>query len=516
MLIPKHIEILENRGLDIEMVSRLGWKSVANPKDGNEWIEIPYFRKGQIVGQKFRTISGEKKFYQQKGSEQCLYNLDSLIDLPPEIPIVITEGEMDCVIALQCGHVAVSVPNGAPNRAIEDEDTKKFDYLDDLPPENPIILAVDGDQAGAVLLNELAKRIGRARCYWLRYPENTKDLNEVFLHGSETAVNDVFKRAEYVKVHGLYRMSEIAPAAEFEAKDCMVDGLGEFFKIRQGDVSVITGIPSHGKTTLANEIICNMAKYHNWNVCVASFEQSPKPDHQRYLRTYHLRKPSNLVPESSESMYNADAWIERHFYFVIPDIDSDEFSTLDWLLERAAQAVLRHACKLIVIDPWNEMDHHRPQGMSLTEYTGWAIKQIKRFARKYQAHVLVVAHPAKMERNREGNYPMPTLYDISDSSHWYNKPDIGIVVHRNECMLTQIKVQKCRYVGVIGQPGTITVQFDSYQGFFVRLTQEEVERHTEEWKKKNQKPLDSADQPSRWYKGKNTATKKQLESDQLL
>lgn len=513
MLIPRHIEILESRGLDGETMSRLGWKTVEGQNDGSDWIEIPYFRRGEVVGRKFRTITGEKKFYQEKGSEQCLYNLDCLQELSEAIPVVITEGEMDCVIAIQCGYIAVSVPNGAPSREIADEDTKKFDYLDDLPDRNPVILAVDGDGPGAILLHELAKRIGRARCQWIRYPKKLipdgaggerqiKDLNEVFQIYGQKGVEEVFKRAEWVKLDGLYRMSEITPAAEFPAMDCMIDGFGDYYKIRQGDVSVVTGMPSHGKTTFVNEVICNMAWHHGWNICVGSFEQNPKPDHQRYLRTYHLRKPANLVPDQSENMKAADAWIENHFYFIIPDVDSEEFATIDWLLERAAQAVLRHSCKLIVIDPWNEMDHHRPQGMSLTEYTGWAIKQIKRFARKYQVHVIVVAHPSKMERGKDGTYPMPTLYDISDSSHWFNKPDIGIIVHRNEYMLNQIKVQKCRYVGTIGQPGSIWMQYDTYQGIFIHLTQSEVDEHIEIWKKKNPKPLDGADQPNKWWKKK--------------
>lgn len=512
MLTTRHIEILQARGLEPETISGLGWTSVEGKNDGREWIKIPYYRDGRVVGWKFRTIDqGEKMFYQEKGSEQCLYNLDGLKMIGDDLPIVITEGEMDCVIAIQNGFVAVSVPNGAPSKPVEDEESKKFDYLSDLPEKNTKIIAVDSDEPGKILLNEIAKRIGRARCQWVKYPVGCKDLNEAFMAYGERGVKKTFEKAEWMQVDGLYSMEQLPPAPDFPAFDCKVDGLSEYFKIRQGDVSVVSGQPGHGKTTLVNEIVCNMAFFHGWRICIGSFEQNPKPDHQRYLRTYHLRKPSHLVPEGTESMAAADAWINQHFLFVVPDVESDEFSTIDWLLERCAQAVIRHGCKLIVIDPWNEMDHHRPNGMSLTEYTGWAIKQIKRFARKYQVHVIVVAHPAKMQKNSNGEYPVPTLYDISDSSHWANKPDLGLIVYRNEYMLNLVRVVKCRYIGVIGQPGDVTMRYDTYLGTFLALSEEEQKEHIEDWKKRKPKSTDDGGGPLKWWKKKKKPVESQSE-----
>ena len=61
--------------------------------------------------------------------------------------------------------------------------------------------------------------------------------------------------------------------------------------------------------------------------------------------------------------------------------------------------------------------------------------QVRRWARKYKVHVWVVAHPTKMTKAQKGDYagqyPPATLYDVSDSSHWYNKPDFGISIWRN-------------------------------------------------------------------------------------
>jgi hypothetical protein len=62
----------------------------------------------------------------------------------------------------------------------------------------------------------------------------------------------------------------------------------------------------------------------------------------------------------------------------------------------------------------------------------------------------VVAHPTKSAKDGDGNYKMPTLYDISGSANWYNKADLGVIVHRENEDDTLIKVQKSRYHDIIG------------------------------------------------------------------
>ena len=116
---------------------------------------------------------------------------------------------------------------------------------------------------------------------------------------------------------------------------------------------------------------------------------------------------------------------------------------------------------MLVVDPWNEMDHVRPENMSLTEYTGFAIKQLKRFAQRYRVHLIVVAHPAKMMRGKNGTYPVPSLYDIADSAHWSNKPDVGIIVHRYDMRTpnTLLRIAKVRYRSV-GRPGDLAGVWD--------------------------------------------------------
>ena len=53
----------------------------------------------------------------------------------------------------------------------------------------------------------------------------------------------------------------------------------------------------------------------------------------------------------------------------------------------------------------------------------------------------------------------PSLYDISDSAHWYNRPEVGIIVWRGKDERTIVRVAKSRYHDEIGVPGDIAVRY---------------------------------------------------------
>jgi twinkle protein len=448
------LKILENRGINETTISNLGWRI------SNNWLEMPVIKNGVEVGFKARKFGDDKAFMQKKGTPQIFYNFDALsADV-----IVITEGELDCAVALQCGYDAVSVPSGAPNERLEDP-VKKYGFLDDLPEKTQVILAFDDDQAGYNLLHDVSNRIGVERCKWVKYPNGMKDLNEVLISCGSQAVRDCIDQSRWIEVDGLSDFDELPPPVEMELIDCPVAGMAEYYKLRLGDFTVITGIPGMGKTTFTNEIAADIAKNHHWKVCIASFEQPPRNELEPWLCSFYHNKPYKL--QTAEQKREAQAWLKNKFKVITRTENSD--SDLKWLIDRIKVAALRYGCKLIIIDPWNEMDHLHPREMTQTEYTGFAIKTLKKLAAKLNIHLIIVTHPAKMSRNKEGAYPVPSLYDIADSAHWRNKADMGIVVHRPKPEETKIMVQKCRYWGKIGKAGEVEVRYDDYQHRFLPL-----------------------------------------------
>lgn len=469
-LTPKATKILcEDRKLDPEVLSLLGIESV-DRRDGCEWIMIPVFIGNEIVNRKFRTISGPKKFSQEPDGKKCFWNINALMDATIKAePIVITEGELDTVAALQSGwHRTVSVPDGAPAQEIGGNETAKYTYIEDaaklFKEEREIIIASDGDGPGINLLNDLALRLGVSRCKWVKYPyrrdrtKRCKDLNEVLIEWGEAGVGEALRRAEWKKTDGVYIMSDLPPVVEKKTFPCGILGLQDRIRFRTGDFCVITGVPSHGKTSFVNDIACRMAQNPGWRVAFASFEQQPQTDHKRALRSWFLRGDPRTAP--ADELAKADAWIDKFFRFMVPS--EEELPNLEWVLEKMTMAVVQHDCKMLIVDPWNELDHTRPPDMTLTEYTGFAIKQFKRLARMLDVFLVVCAHPAKMKRE-DGKYLPPTLYDISDSAHWANKADIGLTLFRPDTTQneTELHITKVRYQPVLGMPGKAKLTYNA-------------------------------------------------------
>ena len=87
---------------------------------------------------------------------------------------------------------------------------------------------------------------------------------------------------------------------------------------------------------------------------------------------------------------------------------------------------------------------------------------MKRFARRMDVALWVVAHPTKPQKGYNG---APSLYDISGSANWFNKADYGLVYHRPDKTVNcaDLIVAKVR-MGLIGKPGKIAVRMNNQSG----------------------------------------------------
>ena len=158
---------------------------------------------------------------------------------------------------------------------------------------------------------------------------------------------------------------------------------------------------------------------------------------------------------SLEQLEPAQAWLDEHFSFIMPD----EYNlTVDSILKLARVLVYRRGIRGLVLDPWNEIDHSRPSAMNETEYISDSLTKIRRFARNHHCHAWIVAHPVKLIKEKNsGQYPVPSPYDISGSAHWRNKADNCITVWRDldpekRSFETEIHIQKIRrkHLGQLG------------------------------------------------------------------
>lgn len=448
MLSDEHAKWLEERGFDLETVTRYGLYTDRQSQGGRDLV-IPYRRDGKVVNHKYR--GPQKRFRQDKDAPRSFWNEDCLRDttLKSE-PLIVTEGELDALAAVQAGFPrAISVPDGAGSN---------LDFVGEIWPllkdANQVILAGDGDEPGRKLNGEMARRFGAARCAWVTYPEGAKDLNDVLRLKGETAVGDALRNAKPYPIKGLFKLSDypdIGTPTVYETGFGL--GLNPHLLLWRGEFLVVTGVPSHGKSRFALELLASMAMSHGHRAVIASFEMRVSPYVRDVLREHYCG--SDIKDMTIAQKREADAWIEAMFCFIDQDPrDEEEDATVEWLIDKAGDAVVRYGVDWFLLDPWNQVEHKRERHENESDYQGRAIRSLKRFARSYDCGVIVVAHPTKDVKLPNGDIRQPNLYDISGSAHWYNAADHGVIVSGDTTTsIREIVVEKSRY-RTAGVPGS--------------------------------------------------------------
>lgn len=487
ILNPKHLDWFAKRGIsqfnveDMKIYSGQrrdtgDGETEVVPHEGGNLIVFPFFRGGAVVNEKYRGAG--KQFSQRKGGVKCFYNADILTDESlheGRNPLVIVEGEMDLLSVKQAGFpFVVSVPDGAPPardangnlievpgdaRDVDPEHDTKYEYLhrdwENLKKIKRIIIATDADEPGRRLAEELVRRLGRSRCSFVTFPEGCKDFNDLIATGDLAAVPELLNRAKPYPVSGIYTLDELPPEPDLMPVTTGYYRLDPHIKLFYPAFMVVTGFAGAGKSSWVNQMAAQVAKLHGWKVAIASFEMRVKPFiSEVLLNTYRqMRNTGDPAPE---------AWANDHFIFISPEPgdENDQFD-IEWLIEKAIAAVVRHGIRMLVIDPWNEIEHALGRRESLTDYTGRAIRALKRFGREYECLVVVVAHPTKSAVDKDADEL--SLYDVADSAHFANKADFGVIVSRvgaeNDC-ISEVHIRKVRYQPMTGKRGSISFSYD--------------------------------------------------------
>jgi twinkle protein len=209
--------------------------------------------------------------------------------------------------------------------------------------------------------------------------------------------------------------------------------LDEIWRLYPGQFTVVTGIAGSGKSTLMLNVITNIA-----------------------ARGY---KSFMFVPENEQSVRDKlrriwgerPGWddFSRYLSFVQSAAEGsfgDEPADLRSVLDHAVQAIEREQIEVLLIDPWNELEHLKPPQQLMTDYIREALMYLKRICRYHGAAVIMVAHPTKAVTENGGR--VPGLADIEGSMNWYNKCDNGLIVVRdNAAKSTRVISAKVREHG---------------------------------------------------------------------
>ncbi|MBM1169914.1 DnaB-like helicase C-terminal domain-containing protein [Microvirga arabica] len=395
----------------------------------SEALLFPYRAAGEVLNWKAAAFP-VKAFTSKKGGKLQFWNIERAIGSGT---VFITEGEMDAASLVEAGipvEQVISVPNGARSRTSDaSAELRGYGYVEEalrngLNRTKRFIFCGDNDDPGRALRADLVRLFGAARFHYVDWPEGCKDANEVLRTYGPSALHDlVTQGARPWPVEGLYRLEDLPEPppltlwhpgfSEWESK----------VHLAPRTLSVVTGHPGHGKTTLFMQIWYQICKQYGLAAAIASFETRAKPHHRRTLRQLHAGKFESAMTE--KEIRAADAWINDRFFWVL---HPEQRPSLEWFLEMAEVAVIRHGARIIQVDPWNRLEAARGPGESETEHIGRSLRTLHAFAHDLNCHVQVLAHPSKMDATRKGK--APELEDISGSKNWDNMVDQGFVVHR--------------------------------------------------------------------------------------
>jgi twinkle protein len=427
-------------------------------------IQFNYFKFGELVNIKYRD--GQKNFKLFKGAEMIFYNLDATI---ANQEIIIVEGEMDCLAIAQAGYKnCISVPNGC-----NDKGAINLDYLENcidfFSESTKFILALDNDKVGNRLKNELARRLGFENCSVVTF-KDCKDANDCLIkYGIQGIIESLADKKDF-PIAGVFTAIDIEDDILDFYNNGMPKGSGigmqefdMFLRFQPGYLTVITGIPGHGKSEFLDFIICKLNVLHDWKVALYSPENHPLHLHFAKLAEKIIGKPFEHDGRMSPiDLRETITYLSENLYFINPE---DNF-TLDNILNTVKALVRKKGVKAFVIDAWNKIDHHYT--VNETKYISEQLDKITMFCQRNLVHCFLVAHPTKIQKNGNGMYEVPNLYSISGSANFYNKAANGITVYRNlETLQTEVYIQKVKFKHW-GQTGCVHLAWDKSNGRYYK------------------------------------------------
>lgn len=254
--------------------------------------------------------------------------------------------------------------------------------------------------------------------------------------------------------------------------------LDKLYTVAPGQLTILTGWPSSGKSEWLDALLVNLSR-QGWKLAMFSPENHPVELHIAKILEKLSGKPFGAGPTERLTLEDLDEYedeLSQAFAFI--EAPGEDALAVQDVIEAASPYLQKFGDgtkRGLVIDPWNELEHWRPQHLTETEYVSKTLSFVRNWARRNAVHVWIVAHPQKMRREEGGKLPIPRPDMISGSQHWWNKADCAVTVWRDfdklESQDVDIYVQKCRFKH-IGKIGYATLKYDRITGRYMSPTAE--------------------------------------------
>lgn len=419
---------------------------------------FPFFVNKKLINIKYR--GPKKSFKLVSNAELVWYNFDCISQ---NKEIIICEGEIDALTFIENGFKnVISVPNGAKGKAEHiDNSIHCFEHV------TKIILATDVDAPGIELKDELIRRFGAERCFSVNF-KDCKDANEYFGKYGPIDLSEAIKQAVPIPIDGNVEIpsiyNEIIDLYENgiqKGKEIGVSNIDEYCSWELGRLCTVTGIPSSGKSEFVDFLIAKLNIKYGWKAAYFTPENYPLKYH--YAKIHEKFSGSKFKKETDRTDFQS---IYEHVKDNLFYIMNEKDLTIESIMKSAKSFVKQKGINILVIDPYNKLDHQLKPGENETQYVSRFLDILVNFARFNNVLLFLIAHPRKVENDK-----VPTMYDISGSANFYNKTDYGFTVHRkrdeNNAMNNSVEVhwQKIKFKH-LGHQGVSELEYNFNNGRF--------------------------------------------------
>lgn len=398
---------------------------VFNYYDTNDVLTMVKYRPARKLNK------GEIKCWCQKGADTTplLFNINRI---DPTQPLLICEGELDCLSAIEAGFKnTVSVPFGAGNESWVEEN---WDFLEQF---NKIIVWTDADEAGRKMKKNIIPRLGQWRCYEVEAPTEiekdgkiayVKDINEVLYYYGKDKVIECINNAKEMPITDVVDLYDIQEF-DLETAEGVFSGFEEIdkwiYKFFFGCINIITGINGSGKSVLINQMCICEPLNQGYDVFVFSGEMT-KPQLKKWIELQlagrrhiqvenrHIRK---IKPEIRKQIRD---WYRGRIYVY----DNDKDFTATSILNKMEELARKKGVKIFVLDNLMMIDLECNNENIWQKQKEFVIKLVN-FAHKFNVLVHLVAHPKKVETIRR-----LTKLDVGGSGDITNLAHYVMSIHR--------------------------------------------------------------------------------------
>lgn len=435
-------------------------------------INFKYFKNNVLINIKYRDPN--KNFKMITDATKTIYNIDSFKGKNKGI---IVEGEIDVLSYYEAGlgkeYGIGSVPNGATITKAEKEYFDKtgvleikseinLEYLDSVIDELSEIeifyIATDDDAPGIKLREELARRLGKERCRYIRFSnfldsngKPIKDANELLVAKGPNVLASTIDSSIPFPIAGVSvandfwdSLNNYYDTGRAKGISTGFPSLDPHFNWMKGWMYILNGFPNNGKTSVALNLIAISTVLYKWKWGIYCPENYPEENLIDMFAEILVGKSLDpgIVGRMSKIEYKAvvQEHISKYFY-IVNDNDAG-YSPAD-LRKIKKSLIKQYGITGFFTDPWSSLVHNYRSQDSEDKYLEHELSQEVRFTTK-SGLINVISHHPKTPASVD---KAPTVFSLTGGKVWWIKAYSIFAVHRKNLsdwqnLVTEFHVQK--------------------------------------------------------------------------